>query len=152
MGNLYGVKTMPTVGHTQRKAERLIKTEAVKRVGPRHIVKLDNCPVCSQCGGPDTRREKELTFGGLTLYRPSVSCKYLDQTIRLSLQEFAILWKLVSRAGSIAPIDWLMEETEATDSRKVIHVTVHKLNKKLGRKLVFNAHGVGYFLLTNGIT
>ena len=98
---------------------------------------------CPTCGAPYDKAPS-IEAGGIVLNRAAMTAEYRGHRVKLTSQEFWVLWKIVERRGLTAPHEWLSEETRG-DPRNAIKMRVYKIRQALGdQAAIESVWGIGY--------
>ncbi len=90
-----------------------------------------------------------LSFGNLTLNLSSQQVYQQEQLIEITPKEFAILSRLIMRAGQTVNRELLQQDLYSWQDdlgSNTLEVHVHNLRRKLGKDLIHTVRGIGYRL------
>ncbi len=90
-----------------------------------------------------------LTVGNLTLNLSSQQVYQQEQLIEITPKEFAILSRLIMRAGQTVNRELLQQDLYSWQDdlgSNTLEVHVHNLRRKLGKDLIHTVRGIGYRL------
>lgn len=90
-----------------------------------------------------------LTEGNLTLNLSSQQVYLQDQPVEITPKEFAILSRLIMRAGQTVNRELLQQDLYSWQDdlgSNTLEVHMHNLRRKLGKELIHTVRGIGYRL------
>ncbi|EIC84656.1 two-component system response regulator PmrA [Serratia sp. M24T3] len=90
-----------------------------------------------------------LSVGNLTLNLSSQQVYHQEQLIEITPKEFAILTRLIMRAGQTVNRELLQQDLYSWQDdlgSNTLEVHVHNLRRKLGKDLIHTVRGIGYRL------